>query len=476
MNNRTPNSINPNIKEMPIQSGYVGKAELATEEDAILLGLRPEDAPFLYICDRFEHFAMFYFRDHTEIGVESPASSIRGWIVDTHSNRVVCPSYVEKSISYIDPKLLSVADFGDLDIRMYVEGINIRLFWSGSKWIHAAQRKIDCTNSKIPGCDETYLEMFNEASPNFDYEQLDKNLVYVMIVQNFKSQIMNPTEIPSPMLYHVATISIDQNSKLSVAVGQPRLTGVHYIPQLSIENAIISMTLGSFVMIYDGFDLMKLGDIRMEKLVEIRGTAGNTHVPVELMYMRLPPDDRPLLVDAVPFHLKSQACSEKMEPYIDENSRKLASYCAGLATFDSRTTCPPKLTKCLLKLFSYLKFPKKRVNMQRLSEIYLAIIQDLTASRGDFIYACFKEMEKNLARAQRTISAPKSKIVSVEVVYTVEGEDYLVEEPSQATIKGNVSIKYVKDAKKYRTRRTKPSSSNSANEAVDLISLITKAH
>jgi hypothetical protein len=53
----------PRLDRKPISAGYTKKGELATEEDAVVLGLPPSDAEKIFICDRDKNFAMFHFKD-----------------------------------------------------------------------------------------------------------------------------------------------------------------------------------------------------------------------------------------------------------------------------------------------------------------------------------------------------------------------------------------------------------------------------
>lgn len=465
---RNETTLSSIMKEKPISNGFDGRGESATEEDGILLGLTPEQLPYVSIIGRHGSLAMFHFLDRDQKTV-SKVHSIRGWVVNINTNEVVCPSYSETSISFIDPVLLMDPVFEGVEIKPYIEGLTIRMFWDGEKWIHVAHRKIDCTNSNIPGCSKTYVEMFHDACPTFNYDQLNKAMTYVFLVYNTESQIMNPDPVTEAGVYHMATISGRRPSEFKLEEG-PALTGVWYLNSIDQKKAISILQEGKFVMVHDGFDLIKIGDLGSEKLMEIRGYDKHRDVPVELMYMRLSPEDRPALFHAVPFHLKQKATSTYMSQYMVEYTRRLAAYCAQLAVFGS-SRGPSKLSKPMVSLFQILKFPRHRVREDKLAGIYYECIKNLSNTKGDLIYSCFKDMDRTIENAQKRMAAPKAQIV--DVVYTVNNEEFIVREKLPPI--SNVTVSYVEDAKKYRRRRQAQSSSSATtNEAAELLALMKK--
>lgn len=399
------------INRTIINGGYSKKGELATGEDALALGLHASDFDKIYICDRYAHLVMFHFKDDYTSTETDPAklyeerariSAVRGWIMDTQTQTVVCRSFTEASIYYTFPEPLTAMDWTGWTFKPFVEGTTIRVFWDGIEWIHSTHRKIDCRNSRIPGVEIEVIKIFQECLPNLNYEKLDHSLVYVFQIVHQENQIMNPIPVPKPFVCHLATYGkfgfVDLNTIRPDVDGVPEfpytIPDCIYLPDFILENAQALLRAGwCFVAIKD-FEIVQVAAPNMEYMMKIRGSDGAPYIPGELMYLRLPMIDRPHLMHAVSYHLKEKTNPSYMEPWIKYNSDRLSIFCA--QNLDAKLRGEGiSLTKSLTWLLKCFKVPSDRKNLtvEQMHEAYRKIINTLAMENGATMYRCVRDMD-----------------------------------------------------------------------------------
>ncbi|MEO7818448.1 MAG: hypothetical protein ABIS18_04785, partial [Actinomycetota bacterium] len=252
-------------------AGYIKRGELATEQDAIILGLAPGDADKIFICDRDKNLAMFHFKDpqeapkmpiikelcissasedclpgglfasspsppptdsridlaasfdsFPEMHVDDAAFSnmqpsqscaaanslspegegqarsadhtlVRGWIINIDTGKLVCKSFSEGSVVFVDPPTIETDKcWSGWEFKPYREGTTIRIFWDQEQWRLSTHRKIDASTSRIPGVEIEVSKLFADSCPAFSYDLLSKDVIYVLQIVHRDNQIMNP--------------------------------------------------------------------------------------------------------------------------------------------------------------------------------------------------------------------------------------------------------------------------------------------
>jgi len=397
------------LRRQVIDGGYSKKGELATINDALALGLLASDADKIYICDRNRHLVMFHCKDDYET-TETDAdkiyaermriSAIRGWIVNSITNEIVCRSFTETSILFTVSEHLTPMDWTGWTFSPYLEGTTIRTFWDGSEWLHATHRKIDFSNSKIPGAELVLKDIFKECLPNLNYDELDKTVTYVFHMVHQENQIMNPVPVPQPHIVHLTSfrgnefiqlgeIAASVDGKLAVLANA--VPGCAYYPDLILEQAQSFLDAGWCCSVRRGFEIVQLAAPGMEYLMRIRGTNVAPYIPVELMYLRLNPEDRPNLHAAVAYHLKEKAQPAVMESWISYNAGRLALFCA--QNLDAkRNKNGVSLTRTLTWLLKTYRMPNDEVTIDQMHGEYQRIIANLIMTNGVTIYRCFRDM------------------------------------------------------------------------------------
>ena len=135
----------------------------------------------------------------------------------------------------------------------------------------------------------------------------------------------------------------------------------------------------------------------LAKLMEIRGHDKAPYIPAPLMYLRLSEEDRPLLIHAVPYHVKPLVTAEVMTAYIQDHSRKLAHFCACALQAKLFTSGLP-LTKTLKWLVNDIHLKNKHTKFDKIYNLYMEKIVKLVAVNGTTAYRCFRDVEDTNAK------------------------------------------------------------------------------
>jgi hypothetical protein len=531
----------PRLERKPISAGYTKRGELATEEDAVILGLHPNDAEKIFICDRDKNFAMFHFRDFEvsksvtirssaailrvspDDGLKSVSSTesllpsnlfssspspppnstspmrvspeslnssvestanlhdqaenphgysgsedhllVRGWIVDIDTNTVVCRSFSESSVVFVNPENFQTdSTWTDYSFKPFREGTTIRIFWDQVQWRLSTHRKIDASTSRIPGVEVEVSKIFAEACPGFSYDLLSKDVIYVLQIVHRDNQIMNPQPVEVPYVCHLASIGgvthvnpmqllpIDTDSSL-------RLDCFTYLEPLNRQTATELLAMKSCIIAQRGYEIIQVAPQSIQKLMEVRGHDKAPYIPVGLMYLRLSEEDRPLLVQAVPYHLKPLVTTEVMQAYIQEHSHKLAHFCACALQAKLFATGLP-LTKTLKWLVDGLRLPNKNVSFEEIYHLYRVKIDKLVAVNGMTAYRCFRDVEdtsiKLLKMAAKESSRPSAPDRSDADPSIVDGKQPKAPSRSKGNYKNkNRSVK-AKPSFEERPKRDQP--------------------
>lgn len=204
---------------------------------------------------------------------------VRGIIVDTKTNKVVC-----KSFPYTPEILVEELDSLNLDLsRSFIykacEGTIIRAFYrsetqtkSESGWILSTHGRIDATNSYWAGPD--FKTLFDEL--NVDFSQFDENMCYTFLLSNGKNRLVY--EIEQPQLLHIT--SYDRvTQKFCPEVFIQGIPGPHRIYPSSLDvlkdmiNAASSFDFAGVIILTDlvNPDPIKVISSSYYNIREIRG-------------------------------------------------------------------------------------------------------------------------------------------------------------------------------------------------------------
>lgn len=424
-----------------IADPYSKKGNYPTVEDIEALGLHPTDIHLITKCDEMEceegSLRLFHFKEDyasTQIEMEvvedfskplkkswadmdeekqkrmnelkNRISAIRGWILC--GKTIISKSFSEASIVYISPSELKYYSDKGYIFTEFIEGTSIRLIWDGKQWLHSTNRRINCTNSRIPipGVDIGFLQMFKEACPEFNYDLLNKNMIYIFQIVHIHNQLMNQDVLERPKLYHLATIfgaKTPYPMKIVDAAGnspdnsgyclKEKLPHVFYLDPLSFDDALGLLQIRKCLIARRGYEIVQLAPKSIEKLMRIRSYEKSPFVPIPLLYLQLPVEDRPFLVDVMPPHQKPAARQEVMEEYISINTNKLATFCAKqVCTKTDKAGI--KIPRSLHWLISRFNFETQALDFDRIKEIYFDYIKDeLVVNKGDTFYRCVKELD-----------------------------------------------------------------------------------
>lgn len=450
-----------------IGAGYTKRGEMATEEDAIILGLAASDADKIFICDRDKNLAMFHFRDAesvpqrvspvmeearelnrklsssissasedclpgglfasspsppprsasqldlpiSEEGIEieqsrgpqadSLVSHIRGWIVNIDTHKLVCRSFSEGSVVFVNPEQFATAACWDQwEFKPYREGTTIRIFWDQEQWRLSTHRKIDASTSRIPGVEIEVSKLFADSCPGFNYDLLSKDVIYVLQIVHRDNQIMNPEPVEQPYVCHLASISAANTLEPMQLISldtTPQIPCFTYLNKFTKQEAFDVLANGRCIIARRGYEIIQVAPQSLAKLMEIRGHDKAPYIPAPLMYLRLSEEDRPLLIHAVPYHVKPLVTAEVMTAYIQDHSRKLAHFCACALQAKLFTSGLP-LTKTLKWLVNDIHLKNKHTKFDKIYNLYMEKIVKLVAVNGTTAYRCFRDVEDTNAK------------------------------------------------------------------------------
>jgi len=420
--------VNNNENSRIVVDSFNKRGEIAKPEDVKPLGLEFDDADRVYICDRNGRYAMFHYRDdydktpvqnniqppssedgkkcswgdrmsvmkEAEEAMKRRVSAVRGWIINTETGKLCCRSFTESPIVFVSPSELKQYSDDEYTFKPFVEGATLRLFWNEEKetWFHSTHRKIDCSRSRIPGVELGFLEMFNQACPDFDYSQLDKSKIYIIQIMHRDNQIMNQEIVETPTAYHIASIINCGEDDMMLIDGceDNRLNGLSYLENIELDEAIGLLQIRKCVIVRKDYEIIQIAPKTIQKLMKIRGYDETPYIPVELMYLRLSPEERPLLIQAVPPHQKKWASKVRMEKYIENGIHQLSNFCAGVL-LDKIRGRKIFLSKTLNWLVNKAQFETKPRNHAFVKTSYELIIRELSEKNGINLYRCFKDLE-----------------------------------------------------------------------------------
>lgn len=492
-----------------INGGYSKKGELVTPQEAVAIGLETEDAEGIFICDRVDNLVMYHCKDFSltkdaSAEIDDPSeipnpinasvlqrplseasrkrvSAVRGWVVDTNTGWILCRSFSEDSILFVDEAEFMAHDWSSYTLKKCKEGTTIRIYWNGKEWSHSTHRKINCRVSRIPGVEIEVFKLFEQGCPEFNYDLLNKDVVYVFQLVHRDNQVMNPKPVEKPRIYHLASITASHTSNpmqlLDLSSESSKLPGMKYLKPLSVGKAWEVLSSGRCLISQKGYEVVQLATKATERLMEVRGYHLAPYIPPPLMYLRLSTADRPLLESAVPYHLKTSVKVDVMQAYIDTNATKLAFFC-GCALQSKLGGRPIPLTKTLKWLINRVILNDRNAPFESVCALFSELILPMTTDNGVTFYRCIRDMEdinskmlraqardpsyppkkqNHLHRSQNDTNTKKPEAKSPgKMSAEKQGgreKQGVKNRGKQPTIKGNVSITYAAD-KKSRAKKS----------------------
>lgn len=155
-----------------------------------------------------------------------------GMILDKATQQVVCcglnkmaevtghnkPRHIEQLKNH--PFFLGTK-FDQLKQSSLHDGTLIRLFYHGGEWHKSTNRAIDASKASW-GNIESFGTLFDEVanSLEFDYERLNKEYCYMIVVQHPQNRIVQPVETQA--LVHIGTFDLKRNVEVDDDIGIPK--------------------------------------------------------------------------------------------------------------------------------------------------------------------------------------------------------------------------------------------------------------
>nr|WRK65105.1 RNA ligase [Marseillevirus futianmevirus] len=129
----------------------------------------------------------------------------RGLVLEKNANSDWgSPEYIEVCRSFpFTPEISEIPENVE-SAHWSEEGTVLRVFWNNERWYISSHRLIDCTNRRWSS-KKNFGEMFDDCIPRSELSSLlDKELVYVFLLQHPENRIVSNFE--TPRLLHVQTL------------------------------------------------------------------------------------------------------------------------------------------------------------------------------------------------------------------------------------------------------------------------------
>jgi len=169
-------------------------------------------------------------------------NNCRGLVVD----------YVDHKIVFMPPvKACEVKQLDDLkmlDAKVCTElkdGTMVNLFYYNNGWLMSTRSNIGCTNKW--SSDINFKIMFDECSPNFDIESLDKENTYSFVMRHTKNRILTPVTENQLIL-------VEMRNGLKIINELPESDT--YTPNITLDVDKLPSSVLNMTYIYKGFTLM----------------------------------------------------------------------------------------------------------------------------------------------------------------------------------------------------------------------------
>jgi len=170
--------------------------------------------------------------------VEPWLNYCRGLVIDYVNNKVVfCPPVKSREIKNFN-------ELGDVDgdiVSELIDGTMINLFNFNGEWLMSTRSNIGCKNQWQS--DISFKDMFDECSPNFDFDTLNKDNTYSFVMRHTKNRIVVPVEKNQLYLVEMKTNNVMCDLEESV----------HYLTNKSLKGNL-SIDLG---YIYKGYSIVR---------------------------------------------------------------------------------------------------------------------------------------------------------------------------------------------------------------------------
>ncbi len=147
-----------------------------------------------------------------------------GLILDKENQQVVCYGLnkMAEVVGYNNQRCINQlknhqffqnVDFNNLKQYSLHDGTLIRLFYHNGEWRKSTNRAIDAYQASW-GTIDSFGNLFDEVAliMNFDYDKLNKDHCYMIVVQHPKNRIVQPVSKLS--LVHIGTFNIKENTEV----------------------------------------------------------------------------------------------------------------------------------------------------------------------------------------------------------------------------------------------------------------------
>lgn len=162
-----------------------------------LVGVPVEFGPYVRVFDQYESLVLLHYLQSEDPDVMNNIRHVRGIIVDTDTNTIVCRSFghtPEITVTKSD----QIPDQSDLLTYYHaLEGSVVRVFNWKDEWYVSTHHKIDANTSRWNG--KSFRDMFDHAR-KFDLDDLNKGACYMFLVSHPACRVIYPVSEPQVTL------------------------------------------------------------------------------------------------------------------------------------------------------------------------------------------------------------------------------------------------------------------------------------
>lgn len=283
-----------------------------SEDEMKILGIKESCKDKVRVFDSKDNLKLFHYIDSDPT---DDVSHVKGVIVDTNTNKIVC-----MSMPHVPECLISNFDFSIIDNyenSMFMEspeGTFIRLFFSenSNSWKFSTHKNIDGENKRwgSPAFGTLFLQTVNACAPLNDSVEgdinnnslvniLNKKYCYTFLVSHPYNNLV--CKINQPRLFHMLTFDVENQKMTQSIINHP---SVFYLNPLQFKNKeeLVSYVnnLGwetvSGITVYTN-KIVKLVNPEYYRKRLLRGNEANLRV----RYFQLNEEERKELVDMYPY-------------------------------------------------------------------------------------------------------------------------------------------------------------------------------
>lgn len=174
-------------------------SEYPQASDALLelVGVPAEFGAYIRVFDQHESLVLLHYLRTDNLTAMTKIRHVRGTIVDTSTNTIVCQSFGYTPEITVDSNS-QIPDQSEL-LTYYraLEGSVVRVYWWGNEWRVSTHHKIDANASRWNG--KSFRYMFDQTR-KFELDSLVKTACYMFLVSHPACRVIYPVSEPQVTL------------------------------------------------------------------------------------------------------------------------------------------------------------------------------------------------------------------------------------------------------------------------------------